>query len=58
MGVVEVVEVLAVGVEVMEVLPVVVEVAVEVLAVVVGGRVDFYINDKEEELTHVSLQNR
>ena len=36
----------------------VVEVEVEVLAVVVGGRLDFYINDKEEELTHVSLQNR
>ena len=49
---------LAVGVEVMEVLPVVVEVEVEVLAMVVGGCLDFYINDKEEELTHVSLQNR
>ena len=49
----------AVEVEVVEVLPVVVVVEVEVLAaVVVGGRLDFYINDKEEELTHVSLQNR
>ena len=44
------VEVLVVGVVEVEV--------VEVLAVEVGGRLDFYINVKEEELTHVSLQNR
>ena len=47
-----------VEVEVVEVLAVEVEVEVEVLVVVVGGCLDFYINDKEEELTHVSLQNR
>ena len=36
----------------------VVEVEVVEAVVVVGGYLDFYINDKEEELTHVSLQNR
>ena len=60
-----VVEVLVVEVEVevlvVEVLVVEVEVEVEVLVVevlVVGGCLDYYINDKEEQLAHVSLQNR